>query len=93
MTKIFSKRNILYALLIIWIIFSAGYILIDQWNRFTVKYYQKAYTKGKVDTIRTIMKQTADCKILPLLDGEKRMEIVSLNCVKKQKKQTNKTIK
>ncbi len=76
-----TKQNILVFLGIVWMVFSVGYIAVDQWRDFKARYARNAYQKGVSDSVRALMSQAEKCVKVPLFDGEKRLEVVSVSCL------------
>ncbi len=86
--KIFLRKAIKkvgLVILLLWLVFSAGYVIRDQWLRFQFKQIQTAYQKGITDSIRTIMVQSANCQQVTLQDGDKRVELIATSCLETEK--------
>lgn len=69
-------------LLILWILFSLGYVARDQWIRFQNNQLVAAYQRGVADSIRTMMTQSENCQRVTLQDGEKEVEFINATCPK-----------
>lgn len=74
-------KKILLAILWLWIIFSLGYIVRDQWLKFQLTQTQDIYQQGVADTIRTLMVQTTTCQPITLQDGDKTIQIIAIACL------------
>ena len=77
----FTKKNVLHFLGVVWILVSVGYIVVDQWQDFKVRELSVAYQNGRADAIRTIMTEVDKCKPLPLFSDEKEISVVSIECL------------
>ncbi len=78
--KIINKKNILIFVLIVWVGFSIFYIVHDQWQRFQFNQIQVAYQKGVSDTIKLLINQAERCAPVPVIDGDKKIEIIKVGC-------------
>lgn len=85
--KIITKKSILILLVIVWIVFSAGYIAYDQWQDFKTGQMQVAYQQGLIDSVRTIMNESTKCQPIPLLDGDKQVNIIAVECLQQVEQQ------
>lgn len=85
--KIITKKSILILLAIVWVIFSIGYIANDQWKNFQNAKMQAAYQKGVSDSVKMMISEAAQCKTVPLYDGDKKTEVVSVECLQKANEQ------
>ncbi len=91
--KDITKRQILVFILATWIVFSVGYVAYDQWQRFKIRYSQSAYRKGVSDSIKILITQVEKCVVVPLYEGNKKVKIVSVGCLNKGAKDSQKTRK
>ncbi len=85
--KFFTKKIIILTAIIIWIIFSVGYIINDQWQDFRIEQIQVAYQKGASDSIRTIINESAKCQPIPLFDGSTKVNMIAVECLQQAEKQ------
>jgi hypothetical protein len=77
--KAITKKMLLITLGL-WIVFSIGYILRDQWIKFQNRRILTAYQQGVADTVRALMNQAEACQPVSLTDGDKRIEVIKLGC-------------
>ena len=84
MKTIFNKRNIFVALVFIWVIFSVIYIIRDQWQDYKIRELQQAYQSGAGDAVNTIIKEALQCKQVPLMSGETKINIIAIECLERQ---------
>jgi len=82
-----TKKLILNLVLILWIIFSVIYILYDVWSDFKLKALNQAYQQGRADTINALIQQAGTCDPIPVLSGEKRIEVINADCLKTSPKE------
>lgn len=87
MKNIFTTKNIVVAFTLVWIVFSVGYIIRDQWQDFQNGRVQAAYQQGLTDTVRTLMGQVASCNPIPLFDGDTRVEVIAVSCLQQAQEQ------
>lgn len=65
----------------IWVIFSAIYIINDQWQDFQTAQMQQAYQKGVSESVRALMTESAKCNKVPLYYGDQTVEVVAVSCL------------
>jgi|GEM_PF-1949103 len=88
--KAFDMKSVYIMILVLWIVFSVSYVVLDVWEEFKINKMEAAYNQGKADAVRTVIRETAKCSAVPLYDGDKKVEIFSLECLKKaQQKQAD----
>ncbi len=81
-----TRKQIIAFVVVVWVVFSVGYIAYDQWQRFKIQYSQSAYKQGASDSIKALMTQMEKCVVVPLYNGDKKVEAVSVGCLKKDPK-------
>jgi hypothetical protein len=72
------------AILIVWIIFSVVYMANDQWSDFQLVKMQQAYKSGIDDSVRTVIEEADKCSMVPLYDGNQKIDVVSVKCLSQQ---------
>jgi len=77
-----SKKFILNIVLVIWIVFSVGYILYDIWSDFRFKALNEAYQQGRIDTINSLVQQAEKCEAIPIFSGEKSVKVINVDCLR-----------
>ncbi len=75
------NKNISKIILIIWVIFSIGYICWDIWSDFKLKEMNQAYQQGRVDTISTLIEQAGQCNAIPVSSGTTTIRVVNVDCL------------
>lgn len=82
MKNLFTKRNLLTLLVVLWVLFSVAYIVRDQWMKFQTVTLNNAYQSGAKAAIHTIITASDGCKGVPLFEGDKKVTFVSVDCLK-----------
>ena len=82
--QIFTKRNLLVFILVVWLAFSVYYIARDQWQKFQLGQLQVAYQKGSSDTVKLLIEQVDKCIRVPVQDGDRKIEVVKVDCSLKE---------
>lgn len=71
--------------IIVWIIFSAVYIIQDKWEDYKIdkmtQSYQKGASEGVANSVRTLMSEASKCKKIPLYYGDASIEVVAVSCL------------
>jgi hypothetical protein len=75
-----AAKKILLIILGLWIVFSVGYVLRDQWIKFQNRQILAAYQNGVANTLRTLMSQAELCQPVSLMDGDKKIELIKVGC-------------
>jgi len=86
----FSGKEFIKTVVIVWIIGSIIYIGFDIWNDYKIKGIQQAYQSGVTDSIKQIFdkSQASQCKQpVEITLGDNKMEIVDVNCLKQAQRQ------
>ena len=79
------KKITIFILLLLWIIFSIAYIILDQIGDFKVRQlaqaYDSGYEQGTVDAGQAILQQATTCSPFSVtLDGQK-VELINTSCL------------
>lgn len=88
--EISYKKIIGAVVLFAWIIFSIVYIANDQWQVLQTVKMKQAYQQGVSDSVRALMTESAKCAPVPLVDGDKKVEVVAVSCLQTDKNATEK---
>ncbi|MFH1188138.1 MAG: hypothetical protein V1688_04770 [bacterium] len=83
--------SIIALIIMIWIIFSAIYIINDKWKDFQLSQMQQSYQKGVADSVRALMTESAKCDKIPLYYGGQTVEVVAVSCLQKQDENKSQT--
>lgn len=76
-----DKYFIINALIIVWIVFSVIYVIVDQINDFKQGIVARSYEQGKVDAGKAIVNQASDCKPFVITVDDQRVELLSTRCI------------
>ena len=84
-----SKKIILITLLVLWLVFSSGYIGWSIWNNVRNQLMSQAYRQGIVDTIGQLIQQAEnpDCAPFPVFnkDENKEVRLINTKCLTNKK--------
>jgi hypothetical protein len=83
---VITKKLILNIIFLLWLIFSLGYIINDLWSDFKVVKLNQAYQQGRIDTINELIRQAQTCQQFPVFSGEKRVNLINIDCLKSESK-------
>lgn len=78
-----KKKNlkwILILIIVLWTIFSTGYIIYDQIQKYMNRQFQFIYQKGILDAVKIIINQATNCQKVLLQDGNKKLELIDASC-------------
>ena len=87
--KNMNKQNLFVGVVIIWIIFSAGYIIRDQWQSFKVEQLGQAYQQGIADSVNQLMTEAEKCEPVNVFNQEKEIQVISVECLQDIADQAN----
>ena len=72
-------------LLVVWIIFSAVYVVQDLWREGVQAAYQTGQQSGaqmaESNIAGAIMRDAQECKAIPLTVGEAQVELIATSCL------------
>lgn len=82
-----SKKNILTFLLVLWMIFSIGYIGWGIWTDIKTAIIKQSYQQGVSDTVNQLIQQAEDnnCQLIHIFNQEanKDIQLINTTCVNK----------
>lgn len=70
--------------LIVWLVFSAFYVVYNEWSRFQVYVMQNSYNQGVEDAVAKLITESKNCKGFPVNLGDKSVTLVNVECLKPQ---------
>lgn len=79
--NIFTIKKFLFTIIIVWIIFSIGYVGYDQWWKFRAWQFQAGYQAAITDSVKAIMDQSDKCLPTTVTNGDKKVEIIATSCL------------
>jgi len=78
----FNKFPTKKVILIVWLVFSIGYVAWGEWTRFNVFVMQRSYQQGVADAVGKVIEESKTCKALPINVGENKATLISVDCLK-----------
>ena len=76
-----TKKLILNISLIIWVIFSLGYMAYDIWSDFKTTQLSLFYQQGQADTINELIRRAQMCEVFPVFNGENQVNLINTDCL------------
>ncbi len=73
--------------LIAWGLFAVAYIVYDQVQDFKAGYLQKAYAKGREDTVGQLIQQAQKCDPFSVFVGKNEVKLINVDCLKNKAQQ------
>jgi hypothetical protein len=76
------KNKIIFAVVLVWMVFSISYIAYDVWSDFKASQMVAAYNQGKADTISALISAAENsCDVIPVSSASKQIGVVNSSCV------------
>src|SRR5689334_22528737 len=84
-----TKQDIIKTVIIVWFMATTGYVIFDQYNTYKVRGIQAAYQQAYADSVDQLIAQTQknQCTPFEVHNGEKKITVVSGECVAQQQPQ------
>jgi hypothetical protein len=82
----FTKQDIAKAIVLIWVIGSAAYIIYDTWNDYKIQGVQQAYQNGFNASTKQIFDkvQESQCKSIEVTFQGNKLELIDVGCIQQQ---------
>lgn len=82
-----SSKTALKLAIILWMVFSIGYICWDVWNDFKVKSVSQAYQTGRNETVNQLISQAEnkECQPFSVFTDQKQIQLINIVCLGKAK--------
>jgi hypothetical protein len=80
----FSAKKVAKFLIILWILFSLGYIVWDLGSDFKVRVVNRAYQAGRQDTINQLINQAQACQPIQVFNQERQVTLINQECLPPQ---------
>ena len=77
-----KRLPILKVILIVWIIFASLYVVYGEYSRLSVFVAKRSYNAGLRDAVNQLIDQAQTCQPIPVTSGERRVDLISLECLK-----------
>ena len=76
-----TKKFILKLLLILWLIFSVGYIGWNMWSNFKNALIRQAYQQGVADAVNQLIQEaeSSDCKSVRVFNKDQKKDVELIN--------------
>ena len=88
-TTFLSKKNILKFILVLWMVFSVGFIGWSLWNNLRNQLINLAYQQGVTDVVNQLIAdaEKSYCKPIPVFNqaSKKQVNLVNADCLPKPK--------
>lgn len=81
--KIMNKKVIIRIVLILWLVFSLGYIARDQLLKFKAGALQEAYMAGRAESIYELMAnlKNENCDPITIYAEEEEINVINMECL------------
>lgn len=77
-----SKQALIKTALVLYIVLSAGYILLSQAQAYQLRLAQSAYLEGRTATIEQLIEQAeSGCDPFPVYTEEKQVQLINVDCL------------
>ena len=78
-----KPKYIIHAILVLWFIFSVGYIACDQWNSFKDGALQGAYYAGRTDCVNDIIAEAKNpaCNSISISNDTEKVDVINVQCL------------
>jgi hypothetical protein len=82
----FTKKDIIKALISIWIVGSIIYIGYDAWNDYKLRGIQQAYQAGFNDSTKQLFDKIQDsqCRSIEITFQGNKLELIDVECIQQQ---------
>jgi hypothetical protein len=87
--NILTKKNIFTLLIILWLIFSVYYVIQNEWQKYKIGQLEKAYIAGGNNAVNIIINEAKKCQQIPLVSGDKRVNMIAVECLQNNQKKSN----
>ncbi len=83
------KKIILLTILVVWVLFSTGYIVYLKLNSIYKEKLNQAYNSGIGYSIQTLITELKKCKPVTVYNQEEQVDVISVDCLEKQQTNNN----
>ncbi len=77
-----NRNDLLFIFVVLWFLFSGGYIFWDQWSRFKNRELRGAYNQGMIDAGTAIFKEAGLCKPFTISLDQQEISLIRTDCPK-----------
>jgi len=80
----FPKRGLAWKIpLALWLVFSVGYVVRDQWRTVIASRLQAARDEGKAEVVGEILRLAKSCEPFPVYSGDGRANMIDIDCLRR----------
>ena len=81
--NLMSKRFIIHTVLIVWVVFSLGYIAVDQYNDFKLGVLNNAYMSGRTESVNELISliKNESCEPINVSNGSEGVRVIDIQCL------------
>lgn len=78
-----SSKTALKLAIILWLVFSIGYMCWDIWSDFKIKSINQAYQTGRTDTVSQLITQAEnkECQPFSVFSDQKQIQLINTACL------------
>jgi hypothetical protein len=77
-----KKFPVLKVIMIVWLALSTCYVVYGEYTRLKVYVAQRAYNMGLAEAVNQLIAQSQTCQPIPVTSGDKKIEVISIACLK-----------
>jgi hypothetical protein len=77
----FTIRKLAVIIVLLWGVFTTGYVVFDQWQDFKVRSQQTSFAQGREDVLRQVMQLALRCQPVDLSLDKDKVQLVSVACL------------
>jgi hypothetical protein len=81
MKKYMTLKNGVGAVLVLWLVFSIGYIVRDQFLRYHLTRVNQAFQAGVSDSVNKLIAQSEECEPISVFADEKEVNLIAIECL------------
>lgn len=89
MKQYLTLKNGVGAVLILWIMFSIGYIVRDQFFKFKGSLYNDAYQAGVIQSVEQLITQAKSCEPVKVYKDDEEVNLIAIECLQLPNEDTN----
>lgn len=82
MKDMLNRKYIVRAVMLLWVLFSLGYIMRDQWLRFRTVQLQSAYKQGFADSVQKLITESGKCEPISVYNADEKVSLINIECLK-----------
>jgi hypothetical protein len=87
-TGVSSRRRTIEAVVVAWFVFSVGYVIADQYEKFKTRnvteHYERGRNDGRNEAVATLLELSEKCQPIDIAAGERKTQLIGVPCLKQQ---------